>query len=198
MSELQDMAEAINNHLAMIEEAKAAAGGMTMKTSCSTQDALQKEQQGYLLGVLKDLAGDGDLKPGQMIRRGLTAFTQVEAKAFIVQNVLESVKGGKSLTDTLKHYHAIGFTAVNPVQLRPTADGTQPKNGVFLVRIWESIKKVAGIIAKIIVNAIKTAPEMVGVKPSIGIAMGFPSISFEIEPESKNFKEIWETLRAAF
>lgn len=195
MSEAQEMAEQIKYTEAQLHREVSA---MTVETSCPAQKALQTEQQEFLHSVLKKLELNGNFSPKLVIQKGLDAFTQVEGKAFVIQNILESVKAGRSLADTLKHYHEIGLTDIRPEQLRPTAGGPQPKDGSFLRNLWTSFKKIAGIIINMIVSACKSSLEMVGLKPSFGLAAGFPTISFTIEPESMNFHEILKTLRPLF
>lgn len=197
MSELRDMAEKIHEEL--LKQANEEVAGMQLDTTCSAQGAFQSEQQEYLSGVFKELVNGGEFVPSEVIRKGLAAFNKIEARAFIIQNVLESVKHGKGLTQTLKEYGKLGLTEVRTEQLTPTADGTQPPNGTFLIRLWNSFKSLAGKIIGIITNAIKLAPEMAGVEPSVGLAgLGFPTISFQIKPESQSFKEIWDILKPAF
>lgn len=199
MSELQDYVEAVKNHERLIQEGCKTTDEMVVATSCSAQSAFQNEQHAFLRNLLTQLAPvDGKYSADVTLQRGLSALNKLQARAFIVQNVLEAVKSGKKLTDALRHYHSIGLTDVNPDELKPTADGSQPKNGRFLLGLWDVFKKVWGIIVSIIVNAMKTSAEMVGVKPSVGLAGGFPTISFEIGPESVSFSEIWERLKAGF
>ena len=133
-----------------------------------------------------------------MIQRGLEAFSKVEAKAFVIRNILESVKGGKGLSQTLKDYYDLGLTEVKPEQSQPALDRTEPKDGVFLIGLWSSFKAIGGIILNLVINAFRCSAEMVGIKPIIGFALGFPTIAFTIEPESVTGKEIWEHIRTVF
>ncbi|MEX1027689.1 MAG: hypothetical protein WD049_06750 [Candidatus Paceibacterota bacterium] len=186
------------NHQRMLDEMAKSADAMRVDTSCSTQQALQDDYQSFFNELLNELSPSGEYEPHELMRRGLSAFSKVEAKAFVLTNLMEAVKSGKSLTDTMVQYHKIGLTDIPPESLQPTADGTQPKNGTFLRGLWKTLKAVAGTIVGIIANACKTGAQMTGVTPIIGVAAGFPTISFEIGPKATDVNQIWQNIRAAF
>jgi hypothetical protein len=195
MSELEEIAEHIREaENQLMNETKL----MLVQTTSPPQDALQHEQHRFLQGVVDELIQGNGSSPRLVIQKGLEAFSKVEAKAFVIWNILESIKGGKSLSQTLKDYYDLGLTEVNPEQTPLGLHRPEPKDSVFLVGLLKTFKTVGEIILNLVVSAFRCSAEMVGVKPSVGVAGWFPTISFTFESESVTGKEVWEHIRTAF
>jgi hypothetical protein len=138
MSEREEIAEHIReteNHL--MNEMKL----MLVQTTSPSQDTLQHEQHRFLQGIFDELIQGNDSSPKLVIQKGLEAFSKVETKTFVIRNILESVKGGKSLSQTLKDYYDLGLTGVNPEQTQLRLDRPEPKDGVFLLGLLKPLRR---------------------------------------------------------
>ena len=210
MADLQPREIAEKNHSKIIEDAKQTVDAVRKFVSSSSRDtplqeSFEKEQDNFLVDTLEKLAFFGEYKSADIVRNGLKALNDIQARAFIIQNVLESVKSGSSLQDTLTRYHELGLTDFDPKLIpaapaapAPHAPAPPTKDGFFLMRLWRKLKKIAGLVMQLIVNACKTGALFVDVDPGIGIAAGFPMIEFHFKKKSAHLKEILETLTEGF
>jgi hypothetical protein len=169
-----------------------------IQTSCAVQNAFQVEHYSRLKAILDEMGALDTTDPKMVVERAMSAFNEVEARAFVTRNVLENVKSGKSLTETLQSYHNLGLTNVNPARVPPPPKVQgRPRNGQLLIRILRKLGEVAFCLLELLLAALKQAPGFIGIKPSLGFVGGFPSITFQIEGESQSVRELFDALIGA-
>jgi hypothetical protein len=171
--------------------------GIVVRTDCRAQAGLEHEIYDSLVEVVKELAADEPLTPQAVLRIGLSGMSRAEEKQFLVQNLLESVKRGNKLTDTINKYRELGLTDVDTEADSPAYNPSaeRAKNGAFLNRLGRQIKRFAVRLLKIIVEALRLLGlEKAGIKPSLGLAAGMPSFSLEIDIEAVTIQEFLDIL----
>jgi hypothetical protein len=136
-------------------------------------------------------------QPEDVFLEGMSALQELDQRRFIVQNLLESVKNGGSLSQSLIRYNKIGLTNFSEADIQglPTDEQQSPpsedtKPGRFLQRILDSLKKAAGVVIRIICNAMKVIAGFSDVEPVVGFVGAFPNISFQLKTKSQDVSEI--------
>jgi hypothetical protein len=160
----------------------------------STQESLLLDHFEFLRETAN---GFFDLKdPREVLARGFEALGEVEARQFVIQNILESVKRGESLNATLRKFNELGLTDL-PLPLsdfESRGAGRREKSGGLLMTIMGWTKNFTHALLAIIINAIRSIPEFVAIKPSVGVVGAFPSLTFELEGEAVTIHDLFNYL----
>jgi len=160
----------------------------------AVEQAVQEDVQKLLDEIIKDLDEDAP-DPDTVLHKALSNLSKVEAKAFILQNLLEQIKSGKPIVATVENYRKLGLLDLPNISSTTTNEPTSGTGG-FLRRIGGYLKKVGLTLMQLIVNCMQTIPRFVTVKPSIGLVGGFvPMISFELGIDPVSLADLFETLR---
>jgi hypothetical protein len=182
-------------HQTLITEMTVLVGEEIGAPSEPTQRKLAESHSATLKQILEELKDDNP-DPTSGFQKGLKALDKIDKERFLIENLLEAVKRGESLKDTLKKYNYLGLTNINvdhgpdvPPAMPPSSMGA----GVLLRRFSDRLKKLATKVAQGVVHAMKAIPKFVGMKPSIGVAGPFPTLSFQISLEVE-----WLTLASFF
>lgn len=160
-----------------------------VETTTTIQQAVVDDQHDFLKEVLSLLDMDGGSDPKQLLQQGLQAMEQIQARAFVLQNMLEAVKRGESLTRVTGRFHRLGLIKVDPQQLVPKPAAGRKENGKLLSKLLASLRKVAAFVIEFIVNVLKAAPEFIEVEPIVGTVGLVPSVSFNLKAESKSLAD---------
>jgi hypothetical protein len=157
------------------------------------QQEIHNEQQDFYLNrVLKYFQTTGQTEPREVLRKGISALREVDQKRFLLQNMLEAVKQGKSLPHVIQGYHNMGLTNIS---ITPTTnDLPDKKDGPFLLDKLRSNDQIALMVMKIAINALKAIPKLCSIKPTIGFVGPIPSISFTLEADSITISDLFDTL----
>lgn len=156
-----------------------------------TQEALLQDHLQFLRETASELFNLND--PREILARGFESLGKVEARQFVIHNILESVKRGESLDGTLRRFNDLGLT---DIQL-PSHDsesmgsGRGEKTGRFLMRIMGFTKEFTHALYEIILNAIKAIPQFVAIRPSVGLVGVFPSLTFELECKAVTIDDLF-------
>jgi hypothetical protein len=173
------------------------------------RSALQDDQQKALDEILKDLH---DLKPDPnvILNKALANLSKVDERSFVLTNLLEAIKRGEVAEVVLRKYKELGLTNIDVDAVKINMGGTgqnlnigknavppsSPRDlGGFIQRLGQKLNKFALALMEIVVNAMKTIPMFVGVKPSIGMVGPVPSLSFELEGESMKLSELFDAMQ---
>jgi hypothetical protein len=168
------------------------------------QKALVGKHQALLENILESLSEE-KADPASIFQKGLAALSEIDKERFLIENLLERVKQGYSLRDTVEKYHGLGLTDIDVSQIpsdgsKPLAGSEPPESsigaGKFLQGIQQNLKKVAAKIIQLVINAMKAIPKFVGIKPSIGFSGPFPtfSLQFDLQTESLTVYELFQDL----
>ncbi len=162
--------------------------------------SLDQELVSTVQELLLKLSPDAVPRPDQVFRHALEGLDRIEAQRFLVENLLESVKRGESISKVLSRYKNLGLlkaTAV-PEGKAGTADAQEDGTaiGPALMRRKKGIRRIVTDVIHIAINALKSVPDWVEIKPHIHL-LPVPSLSFSIEGKGKTVQEIFEILRGS-
>jgi len=169
-----------------------------------TQQKLVEKHQETLKNILNGLKEEKP-DPVSVFQKGLAALSNIDKERFVIENLLERVKQGYSLRDTIERYHRLGITDIDVSQIpfdspTPLAGVDLPESsiefGKLLQGIVQNLKKVATKIIQLLINAMKVIPKFIGIKPSIGFSGAFPTLSlqFDLQTESLTIYELFQDL----
>lgn len=151
---------------------------------------IQKEFE----SIFHNLENHVNSRPEQLIKVALNAVNALESKHFLLTNLLESLKKGDNYYETMKRFKDLGITNLEIPETSNENDKTVKGKGKAIFRLKNAIKKFVLALYQIIVNAIKSIPNFVKLKPRIGVTGWFPSLSFEIEGDSVTIQAFYELL----
>jgi hypothetical protein len=144
--------------------------------------------------------------PQLVFRKGLSALKTIEEFRFILENLLEAVKHGDSLQNTLRRYGSEELKLLEDWGLGEVPEETEKNSpwrsnigvGTFLRKMWGGLRKAALTVMDLVTEAIALIPQLATVKPkaSIGITGPFPTfdLQFEIEGPSFTIHELFQAL----
>jgi hypothetical protein len=157
--------------------------------------------------VFKEL--DAALTPDVAFRKGLAELDTVERLRHLLDNLLEAVKRGCSLQNTLTNLNHAGLVEDQGIgqEIKNAFTKEEEKKSPFpsswgvgkLVNtLLSGLKNVALTVFEIVINALKAMPKYISLKPkpSIGLAGAFPTFSLplELEAESITLSELFNDL----
>ena len=145
--------------------------------------------------VFKKLSDAGRTDPEQVFREAIGALDNLDAKRFLIENLLEALKRGEGLKETLERYKNLGL-----IRVAPSPNITNPnlasvgKGLVTRKSLW---RRVTTAVVQIAVNAFKSIPKWIEIEPQITFIGPIPAVSFTLKGKGMNIQELFETLRGA-
>ena len=135
----------------------------------------------------------------EVFRQALKSLNEVEAKRFVIANVLESLKNGQPIAEILPRYAKMGLAPLAPQLQTPVPIDEKhifEMTQALLERksLWE---RVTTTIAQIAVNAVKTVPKWVEIEPHFGFVGPLPTLGFTIKGRGMSVYELFEALSKA-
>lgn len=109
--------------------------------------------------------------------------------------MLEALKSGERLTPVLERYHHLGLSSIDPDMPADEGENADQGSGKFLLKVRASLKRIAGVVAGLIIASIKTLAKSTKLKPIIGFAGVVPTITIQINAD---FMDLFEYIRSAF
>jgi hypothetical protein len=172
------------------------------------KEALQNDLDHLFDDIIKDVSPTGTADPRAVMNKALAGLSKVEAKRFVLQNLLEAIKAGIgsetiNVTTILQRYNHLGLTTIDfdsdktKTQQYQTDGANTEGFGKFIQGLLKKAFKMALTLMEIIKNAVKKVFGSIGIKPIIGATGAFPSLSFQIEVENLTTAEFFEVLRAS-
>jgi hypothetical protein len=154
---------------------------------------LDADLRATLISILERLAAAAKFDPEQVFKEALGSLDEVDAKRFLIENLLEAVKHGESITKTMKRYQDLGLLNTPP---SPNAAETNPPGlGRSLVTRKSIWRRAALAVKQIIVNALKSIPKWVEIEPHVTFLGPLPMLSFALKGKGMSIQELLETLR---
>jgi hypothetical protein len=144
--------------------------------------------------------------PESVLKQSMSKLNDANRLELIVGNLLEGLKRGESLDALVARLRKLGLapgeTATQSSQATVHAKlddvHVQQSDGGFLYRALGKARKIGITLWRMSVNAIKTIPSFVKLKPkpTFGFVGPIPtfSLTFELEPEGATLHELWELL----
>jgi hypothetical protein len=159
---------------------------------------LMREEIGTIVQGLENTE-----EPKSVVKAALQGLNRLDALGFVLQNLMEAVKRDESFSDTIVRYSKLGIlSSVPPLPLAADKKINPWGSSLRVWRILQSVKsqfrKIALRLITILLNALKTVPMFVKLKPSplIGWSGFLPSfaLEFELETEGVALNELIDVL----
>ncbi|HLO18750.1 MAG TPA: hypothetical protein VK206_28220 [Anaerolineales bacterium] len=155
--------------------------------------ALDESLTNTLNNILERLAKPGQLSPQEIFKEALKLIPEVDAKRFLIENLLEDLKRGGNMPDIAQRYHTLGLLN------QPEVSNAQPTNPVIklgekLINRKRSWGKVGAFLCQFAINALRVISKSVEIEPQLLIVGGIPSIGFTFKGSGLSFDDIIQTL----
>jgi hypothetical protein len=146
------------------------------------------------LNEIREDLSNSSTGPESVFQRAVAGMSNAERKRFIIENAIEALKSGKSPTEVVNRFTALGLVpplAPNENVIEEPMRMTQ----ALLERrsIWE---RVSLSIYQVAVNAVKTVPKWIEIEPHVGFVGPVPTITFGLKTKGMSAYEFLEALRA--
>lgn len=132
-------------------------------------------------------------EPDQVFTIALRGLANMQQEQFILENMLEALKRGKKLDDTMKRYGQLGLLPAQ--QTTPSSsprmsqeDESKAYNGSgnFFMRLKKKLGRSKMILTKVSMKAAevaKTVGKFAEVVPIIGFVGPIPTVSLQLQPK---------------
>lgn len=155
-------------------------------------DALQDTMK----GVREKLAGSLERGPEHVFKHAVKSLKEADAKRFIIENALESLKQGNSYADTIARYNELGLLPRpkdGDTPSPPPAD--IPFQGTLALLERRSIwGRFTTFISQVAVNGLKSVPKWIEIEPQVGFVGPLPTISFTLKGKGMSIHDFFEAL----
>lgn len=143
--------------------------------------------QTMLTSIIESLSSGLETGAEQVFEAAVRGLDHIGAKRFILENLLESLKQGAELQQTLQRYVDLGLLSNIPPPPPNVFAGTIALLGRqgFLKRVATSVAHAAG-----------TASKHLGLEPEFTV-FPVPSLSFKIKADVKSY-EAFQMIRRAY
>jgi hypothetical protein len=141
--------------------------------------------------------------PETVLKRAIAKLGDADRLQLLVGNLLEDVKHGRSLRESLDTFTKAGLWPP-PKSFVPAADGDGLKgppaknDGSFLYNAFSTAKAIGRTLLRLAWNAIRCIPRLVALKPKVTFGFVGPlptvQIHFEIEPDARTLNELFEVM----
>jgi hypothetical protein len=196
MSETQSQEEFEHFHNDGVKNLKIEEGELVQARSRFNFQNLDDGLQNTLRGARQSLEETSWSGPEVVFQQALKSLNEVEAKRFVIANVLESLKNGQSINQILPRYAGMGLAPQFPA---PTL--IDEKNPFAMTQALLERKslcdRVMTTVAQIAVNAVKTVPKWVEIEPHFGFVGPLPTFGFTLKGKGMSVYELFEALSKA-
>jgi hypothetical protein len=160
-------------------------------------EPLDTDLMSTLTSIFEKLSAAQERGPEEAFKTALEAINVVDAKKFILENLLEGMKREDNVTiqQLMTRYQKLGLLSEDPPPIPPNQPPLQ-KTIALVERksIWE---RVGIAVAQLSLVAFKAIPKFVDVEPSLTFIGPIPCLSFNLKGKAINGYEILETARKA-
>jgi len=195
MADTQSQEDFEHLHRDGIKNLDAEHGRLAEARSRTNLYQLDDDLQPTLKNVRDKLSGTLGRGAEHVFKQAMRSLKETDAKRFIIENALESLKAGKTIKDTLTKYSELGLiTAEGPA---PSGNELPLSTTLALVErkgIWE---RVTTAVIQVGVNALKTIPKWVEIEPHVGFIGPVPHISFALKAKGMTVHDFLEALGGA-
>lgn len=187
MNDVQSREEFESNHREVYRDILADYSNIQLDKAASP---VLQELSNTIQHLVSNLDPAKSLEPAEVFRAGLDSMDAVDRGRFIVDNYLEGLKRGESPSSLWERYKTLRLVQASieaPAQAQAaTYDSLYAKS---------QLKRWGCAAAQIALNAFKSIPAFVEIKPSFSLIGPVPVLSFELSGKGKSIKELFEMLR---
>jgi hypothetical protein len=153
------------------------------------------ELQETLKKIISLVDVDGALIPDSIFRAGLEAMEVIDAKRFVLDNLLEGLKRGDQPGALIERYRELGLLN----RLPPKATLSEiPSDADVTAEVLKGkgmLKRWGLVVAQIVVNAVRTIPKFVEIEPTISLVGPIPVVSFALKGKGMSIHSLFEALK---
>lgn len=155
---------------------------------------IENDVQTLFESIFTQLKEVEDARPEKLLSTALSAIDSLDEKRFLLTNLLESLKKGESYHATLKRFNNLGVTNI-PVQEPEEAGKEKTRgHGSGIIAAVRKIKQFTQAVYQVVLNAIRSLPRFMELKPRIGISGVVPTVSFELDAAGVTVQELYELM----
>ena len=187
MSDVQSQEEFESNHREIYKDILADHSHIQLDKAASP---VLQELSSTIQQLVSNLDPARSLEPAEVFRAGLESMDTVDRGRFILDNYLEGLKRGESPSSLWERYKTLRL-------VHGSVDApTQAEAAIYDSLYGKSqLKRWGCAAAQIAVNAFKSIPAFVEIKPMFSMIGPIPVLSFELSGKGKSIKELFEMLR---
>ncbi len=195
MPDIQSQEEFEHLHRDGVKNLELEKGRLAFAQSTHNMQTLDRGLSETLNSIFASLSGEGTSSPEAVFRKALKSLNEVEAKRFVLDNLLESVKRGEKIREVLVRYGTLGLLPVADSDHQVLDSEPLKTTRALLERksIWE---RVATTVMQIGINGLKTLPKFVEIEPHVHV-FPIPGLSFSLKAKGMSVYELFESLRDA-
>lgn len=145
--------------------------------------------------ITSKLSPEGMVAPEAMLRAGLDAMDIVEAKRFVLNNLLEALKRGDKVTAVFKRFQDLGLLSHATPGAKPASISSDADVIRDLQKGRGLLKRIGLATAQIATNAFRSIPKYVEIEPSISIVGFVPVLTFALKGKGVTVHDLYETLK---
>lgn len=143
---------------------------------------------------------DAKPDPEQILKIAMSKLKDVSRLELVASNLLEGVKDGQSLKDLVERYQSLGLLEErrSPALPRGPQAAQNMGDGSFLEKALGWARKLGTLLWRMGVNAVRTIPRFVKLKPNVTFGFVGPvptfGLNFELEAEALTLHELGDLL----
>jgi len=156
---------------------------------------LDFELKETLKKILENIPKEGRVDPEDVFRAAVSSLPILDAKRYLVDNLLESLKRGEVLSETMKRYKDLGLISEGP----SPADSNAP-----IMNLGTELQNRKGLWGRITttimgdgVNALKAIPKWVEIEPQVTFIGLVPVLSFSLKGKGIAIQDLFDVFRKA-
>lgn len=140
--------------------------------------------------ISQALSAEAERGPDSVFRVAVRSFGDLDAKHFLIENMIEAAKRGATVEQVLTDFGRLGL--IQKPQLPPNPVATTAS----LLERKSLIERAMTVLGQISVNALKTVPKWVEIEPHFTV-FPIPSLGFSLKGKGMSVYELFEALRVA-
>ena len=187
MSDVQSQEEFESNHREIYKDILDDHSHIQLDKAASP---VLQELSNTIQQLVSNLDPARSIEPTEVFRAGLESMDAVDRGRFILDNYLEGLKRGESPSSLWERYKTLRLVQGSieaPTQAEAaTYDSLYGKS---------QLKRWGCAAAQIAMNAFKSIPAFVEIKPTFSLIGPVSVLSFELSGKGKSIKELFEMLR---
>jgi len=155
-------------------------------------DPLDLKLKQTLTEILFELSKTKQIDPEQVFQAAISFLPDLDAQRFLIDNLLEAVKRGDNIVETMSRYETLGLLSKGAVS--DTTKISTTDLGKELEKRKSLWRRVTTRVIQVSVNAIKSVPKWVQIEPQILLVGPIPAISFRLKGKGMTIQDFVETL----
>jgi hypothetical protein len=129
-------------------------------------------------------------------RGAIDAMGLVEARQFVLANLLEGLKRGEKAEALVTRFRQLGLRGPQPPATEEEYINSDANITEDVTKGMGVLKRTGLALAQLTVNALRTIPKFVEIEPSLSLIGPLPVLTFALKGKGMSIHELFEALRA--